>query len=137
MLRLLNRIYQYTGTTNTQIFHYSTGRYVYNQTRSQNFTVQYELTNNNTNNISLITNIYMPWFVAMFTTVGGSDKLENTVKETITISNKQQKNLAMGTITKTATCIHQNKMTITVNYSFNFRPVFKFVDNNKSTNIHY
>ena len=126
------------GISNLETFIYKVtqGRW-YSQQRSKTITCCYELSQNNASNNHSVINTILPRFCTA--RVGAStDQTGNVLaKEYITITSAT-KSMTYNSISKTAQdrqSDYTNKMILTVNYSINFRPVFRFKDNKKSENI--
>ena len=123
------------GISNLETFSYivSLDRW-YNQQRYKTITCSYELSQDNANNNNSIINTHMP----KFCTARSGEKNDRTgsviIKQYIIINNTT-KTTTYSSITKEASTTGKNIMSLTINYSINFRPTFRFKDNKKSENI--
>ena len=121
---------------NTEVVSEISGNTVYNRTRSSSALANYELIQNSSNNNCYIYNTVMPIFRSMFAGNDGARWI--AIISDININPEEiDKTVTNNELSATAKDSCNNKMILTVSYYINYRPIFNFVDNNKSKNIYY
>ena len=131
-----------SGLSNVELMFYYYGREIYHQSRTSTVYGHFELISDNSKDKNSITNTVIPKFKAVYAYYTNPDSSypyywNGIVKDVNIDINSINKTDMSASKTDEAADGHNNRMILTVNYNLYFRPVFFYIDNNKSKNIYY